>query len=169
MQVCWSLKSSKGGHRACVAWLVAIAGILLATSAAAQPWQQRDPFGDGALPPAQDVNEADRAAITAVIAAQLIALQRGDASAAYAYASPLLRAEYPTPASFMEMVRAAYAPVLQAHRAHFQDLVSYRGYPTELVLLIDSDGEATMALYLMRRVAGEWKIAGCILAAPPGT
>jgi len=32
----------------------------------------------------------------------------------------------------MKMVRIAYAPVLQAHRAYFQDLVSYRGYPTEL-------------------------------------
>ena len=69
----------------------------------------------------------------------------------------------------MEMVRTAYAPVLQAHRAYFQDLVSYRGYPTELVLLIDADGEATTALNLMRRVLGEWKIAGCILAVPPGT
>jgi hypothetical protein len=69
----------------------------------------------------------------------------------------------------MEMVRAAYAPVLQAHRIYFQNLVSYRGYPTEIVLLIASEGRATTALYLMRRVLGEWKIAGCILATPPGT
>jgi hypothetical protein len=169
MQACWPFRMSRGGHRTCAAWLVAIAGILLATGAAAQPWQQRDPLAEGALPPAQGVDEADRVAITAVIAAQINALQRGDASAAYAYASPLLQAEYPTPASFMQMVRAAYAPVLQAHRAYFQDLVSYRGYPTELVLLIDTDGGATTALYLMRRVLGEWKVAGCILTAPPGT
>src|SRR5262245_41453558 len=139
MQACWPLKSSRSGYRTWAARLVAIAGILLATNAAAQPWQQRDPLADGVLPPAQGIDKADRIAITAVIAAPLEALQRGDESAAYAYASPLLQAEYPTPASFMEMVRAAYAPVLQAHRADFQDLVSYRGYPTEVVLLIDSD------------------------------
>jgi uncharacterized protein DUF4864 len=165
----WPFGLSRDGHRTCAAWLGTIAGILLATSAVAQPWQQRDPLAEAALPPIQGVDEVDRVAIMAVIAAQLNALQRGDASAAYAYASPLLQAEYPTPASFMEMVRAAYAPVLQAHQAHFKDLVSYRGYPTELVVLIDADGGATTALYLMRRVLGAWKVAGCILAAPPGT
>src|SRR5262249_9136313 len=169
MRACWPLKSSKVGRRPCAAWLVAIAGILLATTAAAQPWQQRDPLAAGALPPAQGVDEADRIAITAVIAAQLDALQRGDAPAAYAYASPLLQAEYPPPTSFLEMVRAAYAPVIRAHRAYFQDLVSYRGYPTEVVLLIDSEGGETAALYLMRRVEGAWKVAGCILAVSPGT
>ena len=50
MQACWPLRLSRGGQRTCAAWLAAIAGILLATSAAAQPWQRRDPLADGALP-----------------------------------------------------------------------------------------------------------------------
>ncbi len=167
----WPLKSTSAGPAKAAALLaVALAGLLLAAGAPAQPWQPRDPASGEELAPAEGIGDADRREIAAVIAGQLQAFRRGDAAAAFAYASPLLQAQYSTPASFMAMVRAGYGAVLEAQQALFQDLVSYRGYPTQRVLLMDAKDRAVTALYLMRRDSGGgWRIAGCILVAPAGS
>ncbi len=167
----WPLKSNKAEHLQAAAILaVALAGLLVAAGALAQPWQARDPLSGETLATAESIGDADRRAIASVVAGQLQALQRGDAAAAFAYASPLLQAQYATPDSFMAMVRAGYGAVLEAQQTLFQDLVRYRGYPTQRVLLMDAQHRAITALYLMRRnSAGDWRIAGCILVEPAGS
>jgi Domain of unknown function (DUF4864) len=168
---CWPLKSTSAGHPRAAALLAgALAGLLLISSPSAQPWQPRAPLSGEELAPAEGISDADRRDIVARIAGQLQAFRRGDAVAAFAYASPLLQAEFATPAAFMAMVHAGYGVMFEARHPIFQDLVSYRGYPTQRVLLTDGKDRAVTALYLMRRDSGGgWRIAGCILLAPPGS
>ncbi|TVQ34003.1 MAG: DUF4864 domain-containing protein [Geminicoccaceae bacterium] len=113
---------------------------------------------------AVDLAAEDTAAIRAVVQSQLDAFQRDDKDAAFAYASPTIQDLFRTADVFMAMVRAGYQPVYRPQTVSFQDIVTFRGAPTQRVLLVGPDGLAVMAYYLMERQRdGTWRIAGCIL------
>ena len=110
------------------------------------------------------LGEGDRQAIRAVIEDQLAAFQRDDATAAFANASPTIRAKFQSPEIFMRMVREGYGPVYRPRHVEFRDIVDLRGTPTQRVYVVGPDGVPVVALYPMERQAdGTWKIGGCYL------
>ncbi len=107
-------------------------------------------------------------AIRQVVEQQLAAMQRGDAEGAFAMASPSMRKLFGTAPSFMETVRTGYRPVYRHTLAKFIDLIEMQGQMVQRVLLIDPDGSAVTALYIMQRQPnGEWRINGCVLVSAP--
>ena len=107
---------------------------------------------------------SDRAAIEAVIAAQIEAFRRDDAPAAFAFAAPGIQAMFGTPERFMGMVRGAYAPVYRPRQVEFAGIEPQDGGWVQAVELVGPDGEAQRALYTMQRGPdGAWRIAGCVL------
>lgn len=117
---------------------------------------------------ASPVSEVEEAAIRAVVQGQLDAFQRDDDQAAFGFASPMIQDLFRTAEGFMAMVREGYAPVYRPRVVAFQDIILYRGKPTQLVYLVGPDGRGVLAHYLMVRQAdGTWRIDGCILQPLP--
>jgi hypothetical protein len=103
----------------------------------------------------------------ALITAQIEAMRRGDAPAAYALASPDLQLQYGNAENFFADVSRNYAPLPGVAGYEFRELVLFRGYPTYRVILKGADGRQTLAYYMIRRLSdGSLRIAGCIFAQP---
>lgn len=143
------------GFRSPAGWR-RLAGPLLAALVAALPLRA-EPAGPG---------EADRGAIQAVISSQIEAFRRDDGEAAFAFASPTIRGMFGTAEVFMAMVRESYRPVYRPREVRFEELIEWRGRPTQRVLLVGPEGQVVVALYEMERQPdGSWKINGCYLLA----
>jgi hypothetical protein len=126
--------------------LALVPGLILPNQAAATP-----------------VTEPEAAAIRRVIESQLRALSRDDADAAYAHASPMIQGFFPTPATFLEMVRTLYPPVHRPRRVEFGEVVEMAGRIVQRVELVGPDGAPVLALYTMVRDGPGWRIDGCAL------
>ncbi|MEF2550131.1 DUF4864 domain-containing protein [Aurantimonas sp. A2-1-M11] len=107
----------------------------------------------------------DASDIRSVIGAQLDAFRAGDGATAYSHAAPNVRAIFPSPQSFMEMVRQGYDPVYRAESAVFGDLrPEGPGFFRQEVNLTDSRGRSWIASYtLERQPDGTMKITGCTI------
>ena len=117
----------------------------------------------------QALTTADQAAIHTVIERQIEAFRNDDAAAAFAFASPMIRAKFDTPESFLSMVQTAYQPVYRPRHVAFKELRFIQGSPTQRVLLVGPDSVPVMALYVMEKQPdGTWKIDGCYLMAFKG-
>lgn len=117
---------------------------------------------------AQAPGDPDRAAIRSVIERQLGAFRRDDGAAAFAFASPGIKAMFGTPGNFIDMVRRAYQPVYRPREVEFRDLGDEGGRLTQRVLLVGPDGLPVIARYVMQRQPdGWWLIDGCVIEASP--
>ena len=100
----------------------------------------------------------------AVIQQQLDAFARDDAGAAYALAAPGIKAIFADSATFMAMVRRQYAPVYRHRGAEFGAYSSEGDVASQLLTIVDDDGQVWTALYkLARQQDGSWLITGCFL------
>ena len=112
--------------------------------------------------------DRDQAAIRTTIESQLAAFQRDDGAAAFTYAAPSIREQFGTPDNFMSMVRTGYDPVYRPREVEFHDIVALDGAPTQEVLVVDRNGVAYLAYYLMQQQPdGRWLIKGCVLRRIP--
>ncbi len=111
--------------------------------------------------------DAAGAAVRAVITAQLEAFRRDDALGAYAFAAPGIKALFPSPESFMRMVRAQYRPVYRSGFVEFRDSVGHGDEYVQQVYIVGEDGTAVIATYTLAEApeAG-WLITGCVLTTP---
>jgi len=106
----------------------------------------------------------DVAAAQTVIKSQEEAFGRDDAAEAYTFASPGIRSWYPTPETFMSMVRKGYAPVYRHRSFEFGEAKVSDGKIVQQVHIVDADGVAWEALYtLERQDDGSLKISACLL------
>jgi len=120
--------------------------------------------------PAKADESGNRAAVEAVISQQMEAFKRDDAAAAYAFASPGIKALFPDPGSFIAMVQRSYAPVYRPKSVAFGELKATADGLSQTVAIIDSDGAAWTAIYtLARDPDGQWRITGCVLLKTPET
>jgi hypothetical protein len=116
-------------------------------------------FAQESLPP------AEWKAIQRVIAEQRAALHAGDAKKAFAYASPGIRTQFNDAATFMSMVREAYASLLTARYVEFLDGAVIEGLVIQPMRLIDADSTVRVALYTMEKQKdGSWRISSCRIA-----
>lgn len=112
---------------------------------------------------AQGLARDEVGAMQRVIDAQLEAFARGDEQQAFSLASPGIQERFGTAATFVRMVREQYAVVYRpASRAFLRPVVE-DGTVIFPVQLSDRTGQVWVALYTMRRVGGEWRVAGCQL------
>lgn len=139
--------------RSAPSWQAVVGTALLAISCGA---------GAQALSPT-DVREMQR-----VIDAQLEAFSRDDEPRAFSYASPGIRERFGTAATFAAMVREQYAVVYRPASRRFLRPVVEDGTVIFPVQLSGADGRVWVALYVMQREAGEWKVAGCQLVPGAG-
>jgi len=110
---------------------------------------------------------ADWTAIKRVVSQQLAALRAGDGDRAFSYASPGIRAQFDDARSFMAMVRAAYAPLLDARHTEFLEGAVVDGLIVQPLRLIGRDNRVLVALYTVEKQKGSWRITGCRLAPSP--
>ena len=107
--------------------------------------------------------------IRSVIEVQLKAFARGDASTAYAQASPEIQKMFPTEEIFMMMVRSGYSPLIAPKRVEFLELVIEQETPIYQVGIESSNGNRWIAFYRMdQQPDGSWLIAGCVLVVTAG-
>ena len=136
-------------RRAPILLTAAVAGVLAASAALAQ------------------VAASERAAIEAVIRAQMAAFASDDGEAAFAHASADIRALFETADAFMDMVRRGYRPVYRPRQVDFLETVEGPLGLAQKVFVVGPDGAAYLAIYPMERQPdGSWKIDGCYLARP---
>ena len=107
--------------------------------------------------------------IRSVIESQLKAFARGDASTAYAQASPEIRKMFPTEDIFMMMVRSGYRALIAPKRVDFLELVIDQNMPIYRVGIESSNGKRWIAFYTMdQQPDGSWLIGGCVLVVTTG-
>ena len=109
-------------------------------------------------------SDGERTAIRSIIEQQLGAFQHDDGAAAFAFASPGIKAMVGTPDAFMNMVREQYPPVYRPREVQFQGLGQEEGRLTQRVLLVGPDNVPVIAHYFMEQQPdGSWRISGCVL------
>jgi hypothetical protein len=110
------------------------------------------------------ITDTDRTSIRSIVEQQLLAFQRDDAAAAFAFASPGIQQQFRKAESFMKMVRIAYQAVYRPRSVLFEDLANISGNPAQPVFLLDPKGVTSMAVYLMEKQPDRtWRINGCYL------
>jgi hypothetical protein len=121
----------------------------------------------GAL--AQPLEGDDRSAVEAVIEGQLRAFKHDNAAEAYGFAAPMIQQIFPSPETFIGMVKRGYQPVYRNKSYQFSEsYLDQLGRPTQHVIITADDGKRYEATYTMElQPDGKWKIAGCILKVVP--
>lgn len=104
---------------------------------------------------------SDLIKIKTVIRSQLAAFPKGDAEAAFGFASPKIQRLFGDAANFMQMVRQQYATIYDAKQVFFQEILIGPAGPVQPVSIIDSRGRSVIARYQMQRQTdGSWRING---------
>jgi len=105
---------------------------------------------------------ADEQGVRAVVEAQLAALARDDAAAAFSFAAPNVRASVGTASRFMDMVRKSYPAIYRPASTAFLKPEEHHGQVIQRVHLTDESGSAWLALYSVQRQKDKsWRITGC--------
>jgi len=100
----------------------------------------------------------------AAVSRQFDAFTRDDAAAAFALASPGIKALFEDPDTFMSMVRGHYAPVYRHRAAEFGETTVDGDSAQMDVTLTDADNVVWTAHYTFaRQPDGSWLISGCQL------
>jgi len=118
----------------------------------------------GALPAmagAGSASEVDRESIRSMIRDQINAFHQGDGEAAFAHASPQIRALFKDSDRFMAMVRQGFTQVYGARSITFGDLVGVEGRLLQPVYLVGPKGRSWIAAYAVQQQGdGTWRING---------
>jgi ketosteroid isomerase-like protein len=110
---------------------------------------------------AEDGAATDKAALDAIVSAQIAAFAHDDAATAYGFASPAIQGVFPSPDAFMAMVKSGYAPIYRPRSVTFGELTETDAGPIQKVYVTGADGEAFVALYTFQKQPdGSWKING---------
>jgi|SRR5579863_1434713 hypothetical protein len=101
----------------------------------------------------------------AVVADQLNAFEREDASTAWGLAAPTMRAKFGSAANFIGVVKARYGPIYSHRSVEFGPAVQQGDEVGLAVTIVDNQNEVWSALFLLARQRdGAWKMADCLLA-----
>ena len=110
----------------------------------------------------QSVEQAQFSSMQRVIERQLDAFARGDATTAYAQASPLIQAMFPNQDIFMTMVRQGYGALISPAQVDFLGVEETADGPVFGVKIYARDGSLWLAAYQMVLENPEdWRINGC--------
>ena len=118
---------------------------------------------------AQSLSEADKSAFQGIITGQIEAFRADDGARAYGFAAPLIRQIFPTPETFIGMVKQGYPQVYRPQSFTFGKAeFSASGRPTQRVSIVGPDGINYEAIYTMEQQPdGTWQINGCAIVRAP--
>ena len=119
---------------------------------------------------AEPISDADKASFRDIVTHQLEAFKSDDSASAYSYAAPVITGIFPTPDTFVAMVKRGY-PMVYRNNGYTMGAVipDNLGRPALHVTITALDGKRYEAVYSMQKQAdGSWKIAGCTLSEIPG-
>lgn len=106
----------------------------------------------------------DASDIKTAISSQLEAFRTGDKDAAYSYASPKIKAMFPSSDVFMSMVERGYDPVYHSRNVVFGEMKPEGAGFRQEVFLTDTGGQSWVASYtLERQPDGSMKITGVFI------
>ncbi len=119
---------------------------------------------------AQDVSPGDKTEFQRIITSQIEAFRVDDGQKAYSFAAPIVQKLFPSPDTFMAMVKQGYPQVYRPQSFKFEEAaLDPVGRPSQKVLIVGPNGQAYEALYTMEKQAdGTWLIAGCSILEVPG-
>ena len=118
---------------------------------------------------ADSPTSADAELMRGVISRQLDAFARGDATTAFAQASPVIQAKFANEEIFMAMVRQGYGVLIQPQRVDFLGPKETSTGPVFGVQVYARDGSSWIAAYQMvRDESRNWRINGCQLMRVAG-
>ncbi len=107
-------------------------------------------------------NFSEHNAINEVIRGQLLAFREKNIIKAYNLAAPQIRENFHNSEYFMHIVRVAYPQLLNFKTVKFPELRTIDGDAfSQIVIVQDKKGTKHKVRYLMLKVSGQWKIAGC--------
>ena len=113
---------------------------------------------------ARSVDADVQAEFRRIIETQIEAFRRDDGEAAFAQASPAIRARLGTAGKFMEMVRSAYEPVYRPRDYEFEPALAFPDRMAQPVRFIGPDGRGVLGVYYMEQQPdGSWRIGGVYL------
>lgn len=114
-------------------------------------------------------SESDRAQFRSVIENQIAAFRSEDGARAWSFAAPSIQRIFPTPDSFMAMVRKSYQPVYRPQSVEFGEAgLSASGRPIQRVRVVGPDGLTYEAIYTMEQQPdGSWEISACAIVRAP--
>jgi hypothetical protein len=111
----------------------------------------------------------DLATAQSIIRSQEQAIVNDDSAVAYSFAGPPITSMYRNAAVFMYMVQNGYAPIYRHKSFDLGEAKSWNDKISQQVHLIDADGVAWEALYILeRQTDGCWKIVSCVLSKAVG-
>jgi hypothetical protein len=100
------------------------------------------------------------AAIQAVITEQIEAFRSQDPVAAFAFASPAVKRNFPNPKRFLKMVQDDYPMVWRPRTVRFSGLIVRRGRPVQGVIVLDQAGALHILDFEMIEGQTGWLING---------
>jgi Domain of unknown function (DUF4864) len=104
-----------------------------------------------------------------IIRSQEQAIINDDSATAYSFAGPPITSMYRSAEVFMYMVQKGYAPIYRHKSFELGESKSLEDKISQEVHLIDADGVAWEALYMLeRQTDGSWKIVSCVLSKAVG-
>lgn len=107
-------------------------------------------------------NFSEHNAINSVIRQQLLAFRDKNISKAYSLAAPQIRQNFHNSEYFMHIVRVAYPQLLDFKTVKFPKLRKVDGEAfSQIVTVQDKQGTRHKVRYMMLKISGQWKIAGC--------
>ena len=98
-----------------------------------------------------------------MITKQLDAFGAGDGATAEGFASPGIKDKFPSPDSFMGMVKNAYGALIHPRSTHFDDLAQTPLGTVQKMTIVAEDGQVWTAVYTMTMIDGQWRISGCYI------
>lgn len=124
----------------------------------------------GAAAPAHAnlLTPADEQAVRATVQGQLAAFAADDANKAFSYAAPNVREAVGTAANFMAMVRNGYPVVYRPASVAFLKPDMKDGQVIQRVQMVDTRGDAWLAVYTLERAGKSWLISSCTVVENKG-
>jgi hypothetical protein len=128
-------------------------------------WRLGFVLGFALVAPATFAGEAPPPDARAVVADQLDAFEREDASAAWRLTSPEMREKFGTAANFIGVVKSRYGPIFSHRSVDFGPAMRQGDQVGMVVTIVDAQNEVWSALFLLsRQHDGAWRLADCMLA-----
>jgi Domain of unknown function (DUF4864) len=105
-----------------------------------------------------------------VVADQLSAFERDDASTVWKLTAPEMREKFGSAANFIGIVRSKYGPISTHRSVDFGPSMRKGDQVGMVVTIVDNDNDVWSALFLLSKQSdGAWRTSDCLLTKAPQT
>ncbi len=133
--------------------------------ATSQSWRLGFVVGFALVTPSTFAGEPPPPDAQEVVADQLNAFEREDASAAWGLASPEMREKFGSAANFIGVVKSRYGPIYSHRSVDFGPSIREGDQVGMVVTIVADDNEVWSALFVLAKQRdGAWRTADCMLA-----